>query len=147
VTNYPLLDLFLTMLWFFVWILWIFLLIRIFMDLFRSDVSGWAKAGWMIFIIILPFIGVLVYLIVHGHDMYNREARTAQDNEQQFREYVRSAAGSSGGTADEISKLAALHQQGVLTDAEFAAQKAKLLGTSATPNATPSAPPSAPPSA
>lgn len=131
-TNYPLLDLFLTMLWFFVWILWIFLLFRILMDLFRSDVSGWAKAGWMIFIILLPFIGVLVYLIVHGRDMTKREVKTAQEQDQQFREYVKSAAGSSTSTAEEISKLAALHQQGVLTDDEFAAQKAKLLG-SATP--------------
>jgi type VI protein secretion system component VasK len=126
--NYPLLNLFWTMLWLFLWILWLFLLFRIILDIFRSnDLGGWGKAAWLIFIIVLPFLGVLVYLIVRGRSMADRDQRQAKDADAAMRTYIQSAAGSSTSSAEELSKLAALRDQGVLTDAEFAAQKAKLL--------------------
>jgi hypothetical protein len=128
-TNYPLLDIFLSTLYFFVWILWIMLLFWILMDIFRSDdMSGWGKAGWVIFVIILPFLGVFVYLIARGKSMGERQARDAQARDDQFRAYVKDAAGSNGQSqTDELAKLAGLHQQGVLSDQEFAAAKAKIL--------------------
>ena len=127
--NYPLLNLFWTMLWLFVWILWIFLLVRIILDIFRSDdLGGWSKALWVIFIIILPFIGVLVYLIARGSGMQKRDVRDARAADQEMRSYIRSAAAATpASTAEELSKLASLRDQGVLTEAEFDAQKAKLL--------------------
>ena len=88
-TNYPLLDIFLSTLYFFIWILWIMLLFWILMDIFRSDdLSGWGKAGWVIFVIILPFLGVFVYLIARGKSMGERQARDAQARDDQFRAYV-----------------------------------------------------------
>jgi hypothetical protein len=127
--NYPLLDAFLTMLWFFLWILWIFLLIRIFIDIFRSDdMGGWAKAGWSIFVIILPFLGVLVYLIARGSGMAKRDQQQAVAADQAARSYIQSAAGTSTSVAEEVNKLAALRDQGVLTEQEFETQKAKVLG-------------------
>jgi hypothetical protein len=126
--EYPLLDVFWTTMWFFLWILWIFLLVRILSDVFRShDLGGWGKAGWTIFIIILPFLGVLVYLIARGGAMHERDARQAQQNDEAMRAYVRDAAGTSASTADELTKLAGLKERGVLTEAEYEAQKAKLL--------------------
>ena len=126
--DYPLLNLFWTMLWLFVWILWIFLLVRIILDIFRShDLGGWSKALWVIFIIILPFIGVLVYLIARGSGMQKRDVRDARAADQEMRGYIRSAAATPASTAEELSKLASLRDQGVLSQAEFDAQKAKLL--------------------
>jgi ABC-type multidrug transport system fused ATPase/permease subunit len=124
--QYPLLDAFLTMLWFFVWILWIFLVIRIIFDVFRSrDLSGLAKALWLIFIVVLPFLGVLIYLIARGSKMHERDAREAQAADEQFKAYVRDAA--SSGSADELAKLADLRDRGVITEAEFQQGKAKIL--------------------
>lgn len=126
--DYPLLNLFWTMLFLFIWIAWIFLLIRIISDIFRSpDLSGVAKAGWTILILILPFIGVLAYLIVRGTGMEQRDHRQAQASEQAFQDYVRQAAGTSSSSAEELTKLATLRDQGVLTPDEFTAQKAKIL--------------------
>jgi hypothetical protein len=127
--DYPLLNLFWTMLWLFVWILWIFLLVRIILDVFRSDdLGGWSKALWVIFIIILPFIGVLVYLIARGSGMQKRDVRDARAADQEMRSYIRSAAAETPpSTAEELSKLASLRDQGVLSQAEFDTQKAKLL--------------------
>ena len=126
--DYPLLDVFWTMLEFFVFILWIFLIIRVLGDLFRSpDLSGWGKAAWVIFVIVVPFLGVFVYLIARGGNMHNRDIAVAQQQEEAFKLYAQQAAGGSD-TADELSKLAALRDQGALTEAEFAAQKAKILG-------------------
>ena len=122
----PILDIFWTILWFFLFFIWIWMLISIFGDIFRSDMSGWGKAGWSIFIVILPFLGVLIYLIVHGGDMQDRSVRAASRSEQAQRDYIRSVAGS-GSTADELAKLAELKNQGVISDQEFEAQKAKLL--------------------
>jgi putative oligomerization/nucleic acid binding protein/phospholipase D-like protein len=126
--NYPLLNLFWTMLWFFLWILWIFLLFKVIIDIFRSqDLNGWGKALWALFVIILPYLGVLVYLIVRGSSMHERDLSQVRASEEAFRGYVQEAAASAPSTAEELSKLAALRDQGVLTPAEFEAQKAKLL--------------------
>jgi ABC-type multidrug transport system fused ATPase/permease subunit len=125
--TYPLLSIFWTMLEFFVFVLWIWLLIYIFMDIFRShDMGGFAKALWVLFVIILPFLGVLVYLIARGGSMHERAMQQAQQEQKAFDEYVKKTAGS--GNADELAKLADLKAKGVLSDAEFEAQKAKLLG-------------------
>jgi type VI protein secretion system component VasK len=143
-SDYPLLDVFWTMLWFFLFFIWIWLLITVFVDLFRSeDLSGWGKAAWAIFIIVIPLLGVLIYLIARGGKMQERAMQQAQQQEQQFRSYVQEAAQSSSPT-DELAKLADLKERGVLTDAEFQSQKAALLGSAPTaaPNAAPgSAPP------
>ena len=126
--DYPILGVFWSMVWLFLWIAWIILLFRVIMDIFRShDMGGWAKALWAIFVVIAPFLGVFIYLIVRGHSMAERDVHQAQTQEAAFRSYVQDAAGSGGGTADQLSKLADLRAQGVLTDAEFEAQKAKLL--------------------
>ena len=125
--TYPILDLVWTMFMFFMFVLWIWLLIAVFMDIFRSpDLGGGMKAVWAIFIIILPFLGVFVYLIARGGKMHERQAQQAADQQQAFDSYVKQAA-VSGSTADDLAKLADLKQQGVLTDAEFEAQKAKIL--------------------
>jgi len=123
-------QVFWSMLWFFLFFIWIWLLISLFGDIFRSkDLSGWGKALWTIFIIILPFLGVLVYLIVRGNSMQERALQDAANRENQFRGYVQSvAATSDGGSADEIAKLADLREKGVISDDEFQAAKAKALG-------------------
>jgi hypothetical protein len=118
------------MLWFFLWVLWIIILFRVIVDIFRShDMGGWGKAGWLILVIILPFLGVFVYLIARGGKMADRDQREAAANEQAFRAYVRDAAGSDGATstADELAKLADLRDRGVISDADFEQQKAKIL--------------------
>ena len=126
--DYPLLNLFWTMLELFLWVLWFFLLFRIIVDIFRSDdLGGWGKTLWLIFVIVLPFLGVFVYLIARGSSMGERDARQAQEADAAARAYIQSAAGTSASTADELAKLASLRDQGVITDAEFAAQKAKVL--------------------
>ena len=126
--SYPLLGAFWTILMIFLWVIWFWILITIFIDLFRSrDLSGWAKALWFIFILILPLIGVLVYLIARGGKMHEHAARDAQVQEQQFRQYVQEAAGSGESTADQLSKLADLRERGVITADEFESQKAKIL--------------------
>ncbi len=124
----PLFDLFWSMLWIFLFIIWIWLLISVFIDIFRSDMSGWGKALWVIFVIVMPFLGVLVYLIVHGGDMQKRSMDRAVEQQAAQAAYIQNVAGS-GSTADELEKLKGLHNQGVLTDDEFAAQKQKVLAT------------------
>src|ERR1700689_1826531 len=107
--QYPILDFFLTMLYFFLFVIWIWLLITVFVDIFRShDMGGWAKALWVIFVIILPFLGVFVYLIARGGKMHERAAAEAAQQQQAFDQYVRETAGADGGTADQLSKLADL---------------------------------------
>ncbi len=124
----PVLDLFFTILYITLLFMWFFLVIRIFTDIFRSDASGWAKAAWAIFVIVLPFLGVLIYLIVKGDEMRQRDVAAATAAAEAQRDYIRSVAGGEGGgPADEIAKLAGLRDQGVLTDEEFQAQKAKIL--------------------
>ncbi len=124
----PLLDLFFTMLWLFLFFVWIWLVISIFIDIFRSDMSGVAKALWVVFVIFLPLLGVLIYVIVNGDKMQERSMQQAAAVEKAQRQYIQEAAGSAPSTADELEKLKGLHDQGVLTDEEFSAQKAKLLG-------------------
>jgi len=127
--TYPLLSIFWTMLEFFLFVLWIWLLIYVFMDIFRShDLGGFAKFLWVLFVIVLPFLGVFVYLIARGGSMHERSVQQAEAQQKAFDAYVKQAAGTSGGnSADELAKLADLKAKGVLTDAEFEAQKAKLL--------------------
>ena len=127
--SYPLLGVFWTMLWFFAFFILIWLLIIVFSDIFRShDMGGFAKALWCIFIIVLPFLGILIYLIARGGSMHERQAKAAQQQEQAFREYVQDAAGSGTSSADQLAKLAELKDSGAITDAEFEAGKAKILG-------------------
>ena len=130
-SSYPVLDAFLTILYFFHFIIRIWLLIMVFMDIFRShDLGGLAKALWVIFIIILPFLGVFIYLIARGGKMHERAAQQAAAQQKAFDQYVKQAAGTPGAdTASQLSKLADLKAQGVLTDAEFDAQKAKILAS------------------
>lgn len=126
--DFPVAGAFLTMLWFFLWIMWIMLLFRTITDIFRSDdLGGVAKTVWLVVILVLPYLGVFVYLIARGTGMSRRDHQRAAAAEDAFKEYVRNAAGSGGGSADELAKLAELRDRGVINDAEFAQQKAKLL--------------------
>ena len=125
--TYPLADLFGTMLGIFVFLIWFWLLVIVFGDIFRSrDMGGGAKALWVIFVIILPFLGIFVYLIARGGKMHERAEQAAQQQQQAFDSYVKETAGADN-SVDQLAKLADLKQQGVITDAEFEAQKAKLL--------------------
>ncbi len=127
--TYPLLDIFWTMLEIFLLFLWIWLLIVVFSDIFRSrDMGGFAKAIWVIFVIIIPYLGVLIYLIARGGSMHVRAEEAAAQQQKAFDNYVKQAAGTAGSShVDDLAKLADLKAKGVLTDAEFEAQKAKLL--------------------
>lgn len=123
----PLLDVFLTMLWFFFFFVWIMLLIRVFADIFRShDLSGWGKAGWTILVVLLPLLGVLVYVIARGSHMQRRQLEDAAEARHQMDEYIRQSAGK-GTPADELAKLAQLRDAGTLSDDEFEQAKSKLL--------------------
>ena len=125
--DYPILGAFLTMMFFFVWIIWLFLLFRVVIDVFRSDdLGGFSKALWLLFVIFLPYLGVFVYLIARGHKMTERDIAQAQAQKASMDDYVRTVAGS-GGVAAELEKLAELKERGVLTQAEFDQQKAQLL--------------------
>jgi type VI protein secretion system component VasK len=133
--RFPLLDGFLTMVWFFLWILWIILMVMIVLDIFRSrDLKGWAKAVWLVVILVLPYAGVLVYLIARGTRMHERRVREAQEQEQAVRAFVKDGAASPGsdnghGTAEDLSKLADLRTKGLLSEAEFQQGKAKILAS------------------
>lgn len=119
-------DVFLSMVWFFLFFIWISLLVSVFIDVFRSDdLSGWAKALWTLFVIVLPFLGVFVYLIVRGKDMGDRGFRDYSRRQDQYARYAQNAAGPS--TAEEIERLAELQRRGDLSDAEFQQAKARLL--------------------
>jgi hypothetical protein len=123
----PLLDLFWAMLWFFLFFIWLMLLFRIFGDIFRSDdMGGWAKAFWTLFVVVLPVLGVLVYVIARGQGMAERDMRQYQAAEAAQQQYIKEAAGATS-AADELAKLAALRDRGVISSEEFEAQKAVLL--------------------
>ncbi|MEJ8640935.1 SHOCT domain-containing protein [Streptomyces sp. MS1.HAVA.3] len=125
--DYPLLNMFWTMMMVFFWVLWFVLLFRVIGDIFRDDeLGGWGKAGWSLFVILLPFLGVFVYLIARGRGMGERELRRAQRNEEQFRSYVRESAASAN-PADELARLADLKNRGEITAAEFEQAKSKVL--------------------
>ena len=129
-TGYPVLDVFWTMFEIFAFVVWFWLLFVVLTDVYRSrDLSGWAKAAWTIFVIFLPLIGILTYLIVRGRSMNQRAAQQAQQQEEAFRSYVQEAAGSSPNSADQLAKLADLRQRGVISSAEFETEKSKVLAT------------------
>jgi hypothetical protein len=127
--DYPFLDVLWTMIIFFVWILWFWLLFTVFVDIFRRhDLSGWGKAGWLIFCIVLPFLGVFVYLISQHEGMANRNLDTAKAQQAQFDQAVREAAGS-GGAAAEIARAKELLDSGAIAQSEFDALKQKALAS------------------
>ena len=125
--SYPVLGVFWTILMIFLWVIWFWILITIIIDIFRShDLSGWAKALWFVFILFLPLIGVLVYLIARGGKMHEHQVQQAQLQEEQLRSYVQQAAGSQS-PADQLVKLVDLRDRGVITAEEFDREKAKIL--------------------
>jgi ABC-type multidrug transport system fused ATPase/permease subunit len=128
-SSYPLLNLFWTMFIFFLWVIWIWILIMVFIDIFRShDLGGFAKALWFLFVLFIPVIGVLVYLIARGGKMSERAARQAQQQDAEARAYIQQTAGSSpASSADQLAKLADLRDHGVISAAEFEREKAKVL--------------------
>ena len=120
-------QVFWSMLWLFFWIIWIWLLIVVFSDIFRSpDLSGWGKAGWTIFTIVMPYLGVFVYVIARGRKMNEHALAAAAERDASVRDYIRETA-SGVGTADELLRLADLKSRGVIDDAEFKRLKAKLV--------------------
>ncbi len=127
-TNYPLLQVFLSMLYFFLFVLWIWIAIMVVVDIFRSDdMGGFSKALWFIFVIFLPYLGVFIYLIARGGKMHERQAADAAAQQKAFDTYVRETAGSAD-VATQLEKLADLRDKGVISAQEFDSQKAKLLG-------------------
>ncbi|GGY18644.1 SHOCT domain-containing protein [Streptomyces tanashiensis] len=128
--DYPLLNVFWTMMWFFLWIMWLFLLFKVITDIFRDhELNGWAKAGWLIFCILLPFLGVFVYVIARGKGMSRRDVKQAKESEAAFQDYIRKTAGAQGGggATDELARLADLKEKGAITAEEFEKAKAKVL--------------------
>jgi hypothetical protein len=127
--DYPFLNILWTMIIFFVWVVWIWTMIIILSDVFRRrDIGGWAKAGWTVFLIVLPFLGVLVYLISQHDKMADRSAEAARGQQAELDHYVKSVAGNGGGgPAAEIEKAKQLLDSGAITQAEFDAIKAKAL--------------------
>ena len=126
-SSYPLLNVFWSIFIFFLWVLWIWLLIWIFIDIFRShDLSGWAKALWFLFVLFIPLIGVLAYVIARGDKMQERTAREARQQDQELQAYARESAGSQS-SADQLAKLADLRDRGVISAEEFEREKAKIL--------------------
>lgn len=126
--SYPFLDVMWTMLVFFAWVIWFWLLITVLMDVFRRhDTSGWAKAGWVIFVIILPFLGVLIYLIVESKGMADRNMAAAQTAQAQTDDYIRSVAGAD--PAAQIAQAKELLDSGAISASEYDALKQKALGT------------------
>ena len=123
----PLLNIFWSMLYFFLWVIWFWILITVFIDIFRSpDLGGFAKAMWFLFVLFIPLIGVLVYLIARGGKMHEHAVRQARQQDREFRAYVQDAAGSQS-SADQLAKLAALRERGAISADEFAREKAKVL--------------------
>jgi Short C-terminal domain/Phospholipase_D-nuclease N-terminal len=124
--DYPFMGVLWSMIIFFCWVAWIWILILCFSDLFRRDISGWAKAAWVVFLIILPFLGVLIYLIAEGKGMTERRVHDAQASQAQFDQYVKTVASDSG-SAGQIAKAKELLDSGAITQPEFEALKAKAL--------------------
>ncbi|MFG2791927.1 SHOCT domain-containing protein [Streptomyces sp. NPDC048419] len=140
--DYPMLSIFWSMLVFFLWIMWFILLFRIIVDIFRDDtMSGWGKAGWLVFVIVLPFLGVFVYVIARGKNMGRREVAEHQAQQHAFDSYVRETAKGAGApsSADELAKLSEIRARGDITDEEFARAKDLVLsghGSGTRPGAT-----------
>jgi hypothetical protein len=126
--DYPFLDILWTMIFFFTWVVWIWLMVVILTDVFRRrDISGWGKAAWTVFLIVLPFLGALVYLISQHDKMADRSAEAARGQQAELDHYVKSVAGNGGGAAGEIEKAKRLLDTGAITQSEFDALKAKAL--------------------
>jgi ABC-type multidrug transport system fused ATPase/permease subunit len=126
--DYPFLDVFWTMLIFFLWIAWFMLLFRVIADIFRRhDIGGGGKVLWLIFVIIVPFLGVFIYLIAEGHKMGERDVKHAQASQAQFDDYVKSVAGSSGGAAAEIERAKTLLDSGAISQEEYERLKQRAL--------------------
>ena len=127
--SYPLLGAFWTIFMIFLWVIWIWILVRVFIDIFRSqDLSGWAKALWFLFVLFIPIIGVVVYLIARGDSMSERTEQQAREQDAEFRGYVQEAAADSpASTADQLAQLADLRDRGVITAGEFEREKTKVL--------------------
>ena len=125
--DYPFLDVFWTMIIFFSWVVWIWMMVLILSDVFRrDDISGWAKAAWVVFMIVLPFVGVLIYLIAHGKGMAERRVQDAQVSQANFDDYVRTVA-TDGGSAGEIERAKQLLDSGAIDQTEFDRLKVKAL--------------------
>jgi len=123
--DYPFLDVFWSMIIFFFWVIWIWIVVTVLIDIFRrTDIGGWGKAAWVIFVVILPWLGVLIYLIAQHDGMRERRIKEVQDQQQAFDSYVRETA---GGSADQIARAKELLDNGTITQEEFAALKAKAL--------------------
>lgn len=126
--DYPLLGAFWTMLMIFLWIMWLILLFRIITDIFRDDgLSGWAKTGWLVFCILLPFLGVFVYVIARGRNMGRRETRRAREQQEEFNAYIRKTAAGGPGSVDELARLSEIRDRGAITDEEFRRAKELVL--------------------
>ncbi|MER6095849.1 SHOCT domain-containing protein [Streptomyces sp. NPDC001728] len=136
--DYPVLGAFWTVMWIFLWILWILLLFRVIGDIFRDDdLSGAAKTGWLVFVVLVPFLGVFVYVLARGKGMGKRQVRHAQAQQRAFDDYIRETAGSGGETggrgagpgnaADQLAKLSEIRAKGDITEAEFQRAKEKIL--------------------
>ena len=124
--DYPFLDVFWTMILFFFWVAWIWMLIMVFSDIFRRDISGWSKAAWCLFVLILPFLGVFIYLIANGSGLTERRVRDVQVSQANFDEHIRSVA-ADGGSAGEIERAKQLLDSGAINQTEFERLKAKAL--------------------
>lgn len=130
-TNYPVLDVFWTIFEIFAFVVWFWLLVIILMDVFRSrDLSGVGKAAWTIFVLFLPLIGILTYLLIRGRSMHERSAQQARQQEEAFRSYVQQTAGPPPSSADQLAKLDELKQRGVINSDEFEREKSKILASS-----------------
>jgi hypothetical protein len=126
--DYPFLDILGTMLIFFAWVIWFWILIRVLVDVFRrDDLSGWGKAGWTVLTIVAPFLGVLIYLIAHGKDMGRRDVAQTQAVQAQVDQHIRSVAGSGNGAASQIAEAKSLLESGAITQDEYERLKAKAL--------------------
>lgn len=125
--DYPILGIFWSMLMFFIWVAWLMVLFNVIIDIFRSSINGFGKAAWILVVLVLPLLGVLIYLLANGDDMQDRQVARMQSQQADMDSYIRSAAGSSSGVAEEIAKLSELQSSGAITAEEFASQKAKLL--------------------
>lgn len=125
--DYPVLGVFWSVMWFFLWVLWLVLLFRVISDVFRDrELSGAAKAAWLLFLIVIPFLGVLVYVVARGHDMGAREAAHAREEREAFDRYVRETARGTGGV-DELARLSELKARGDITEREFQEAKRRIL--------------------
>jgi hypothetical protein len=126
-TDFPLLNVFLTMLWAFLFIVWLMLLFRVFADVFRSDMGGVTKALWVVFVVVFPYLGVLAYLIARGPKMAERELRELSAHEEAARDYIRTVATDGHSPTQELARLVDLRDRGALDESEFRAMKAKIL--------------------